>query len=69
MQPARGRCKKMAGYNLPDNVSPNSPDAPWNQEGDTIDDFNRDWLRAYCPTPALDRLYKALVADQKEEKS
>ena len=22
----------MKGYNLPDDVSPNSPDAPWNQE-------------------------------------
>jgi len=21
----------MPGYNLPDNVSPNDPDAPWNQ--------------------------------------
>lgn len=26
----------MKGYNLPDNVSPNDPEAPWNQ---TYDDY------------------------------
>lgn len=25
---------KMKGYNLPDNVSPSDPDAPWNKEED-----------------------------------
>ncbi len=30
--PHRLKITKMKGYNLPDNVSPSDPEAPWNKE-------------------------------------
>jgi hypothetical protein len=50
----------MAGYNLPDNVSPKDPAAPWNQElkitrvrlkvhyAGQVQEFEAEW--DWCPT-------------------
>ena len=40
----------MKGYNLPDNVSPNDPDAPWNERDEFPCDVCGEYLDVcICP--------------------
>ena len=38
----------MKGYNLPDNVSPNDPEAPWNEEEQEQDTWEPIFICEIC---------------------
>ena len=59
----------MGGYNLPDNVFPGDPDAPWNQEESGYYEIQLSELVEFCggPTKILEHNDPYLFMQEKQE--